>query len=272
MAANRIITLTTDFGLDDPYVAAMKGVILDINPGAVVVDVSHAVRPQRLRQAVYLTGSAWPYFPKDAIHVVVVDPGVGTERRALAIETRRAVYIGPDSGVLSAALPDDVRPVSGCERVRLPDGCRVFSISNQRYMRPKVSATFHGRDVFAPVAAHLSLGARPAELGEPVDEMLAFAPFRALRRADGSLQGQVLHVDRFGNVITDVRGEDLSGGAFTIEIAGRSIPGPVRAYAEASGLAAVMGSGGYVEVALPNGNAAVELSVEIGDVAVVRPG
>jgi hypothetical protein len=271
MVTDRIVTLTTDFGLGDPYVAAMKGVLLTLNPRAVIVDVSHEVRPQQLLQAAFIAGAAWPHFPADAIHVCVVDPGVGTERRALAIETPRGVFVGPDNGVLSAALPNDARPVEGCQAVRLPNGYRAFEITNRRYLHEPVSATFHGRDVFAPAAAHLSLGVAPEELGEAVDTVLAFAPLRALRRADGTLLAQVVHIDRFGNAITGVRAEDLADGAFVIEIAGRSIPGPVRTYAEAKGLATIVGSSGFIEIALANGNAAEELGIDIGASVVLRP-
>lgn len=269
-AARAIITLTTDFGLADPYVAAMKGVILALNPEATIVDVSHAVRPQRLLQGVYLTQAAWPAFPPEAIHVVVVDPGVGSERRALVLETPRGLFVGPDNGVLSSALPEEARPASGPALVEVPAGCRAFSITNRRYLREPVSATFHGRDVFAPAAAHLSLGVPPEELGEPVDSLLAFPPLRARRCPDGALQARVLHIDRFGNVITDVRADDLPDGAFTVELAGRLVPGPVRTYADASGLAALVGSSGYLEIALPNGSAADALHVDIGDAAVLR--
>ncbi|OGO50766.1 MAG: hypothetical protein A2148_03475 [Chloroflexi bacterium RBG_16_68_14] len=273
-AANPVITLTTDFGLADPYVAAMKGVILALNPRAVIVDVSHEVRPQRLLQAAFITQSAWPFFPGDAVHVAVVDPGVGTERRALALVTPRGRFLGPDNGVLSAALPDEARPPpdQGLALVPLPAGYRAFAITNRRLLREPVSATFHGRDVFAPAAAHLSLGLRPEELGEPVEAMLTFPPLRARRDPDGVLRAQVVHIDRFGNVVTDVRAEDLPEGPFTVELAGQLVPGPVRTYAEATGLAALVGSSGYLEVALPNGSAGEALGVDIGDAVVVRAG
>lgn len=265
-----IITLTTDFGLADTYVAEMKGVILGLSPQATIVDVSHQVRPQRLLQAVFMTQAAWPFFPPDAIHVAVVDPGVGTERRAIALTTPAGRYLGPDNGVLSAALPDEARP-SVLTPVVLPAGYRAFAITERRYLREPVSATFHGRDLFAPAAAHLSLGVAAEALGEPVEELLAFPPLRARRCEDGVLQGQVIHIDRFGNVLTDARGEDLPKGAFTVEIAGQRISGPVRTYAEASGLAALVGGSGYLEVALPNGSAAELLGSDIGDPVVVLP-
>lgn len=269
-----VITLTTDFGLSDPYVAAMKGVILAINPRAAIVDVSHAVQPQRLLQAVFITQAAWPFFASDTVHVAVVDPGVGTERRAVVLVTPCGRFVGPDNGVLSAALPEEARPTSdpGPAPVALPAGYRAFAITNLRYLREPVSATFHGRDVFAPAAAHLSLGVAAEELGEPVKELLVFPPLRARRCADGALRGGVVHIDRFGNVVTDARVEDLPAGAFTVELAGRRVPGPVRTYAEAVELAALVGSAGYLEVVRPDGSAADELDVHIGDAVLVRPG
>ena len=269
-----IITLTTDFGLADQYVAAVRGVILGINRRATIVDVSHGVQPQRILQAVFLTQAAWPLFPTDAIHVAVVDPGVGTDRRALVVVTPQGRFVGPDNGVLSAALPEDARPSPerGLAAAALPAGYQAFAITNRRYMREQVSATFHGRDVFAPAAAHLSLDVPAKELGEPVEEILAFPPLRARRCSDGTLQAQVVHIDNYGNLVTDARAEDLPSGAFTVELAAESVRGPVRTYAEATGLAALVESTGYLAVVLPGGDAAKRLGVQIGDVAVVRPG
>jgi hypothetical protein len=268
-----IITLTTDFGTADPYVAAMKGVLLSINPMIAIVDISHEVRPQRLPQALFLTQSAWPFFPDGAIHVVVVDPGVGTQRRALALQTPRGCFVGPDNGVLSSALPEEARPSddAGPATVELPAGWWAVAITERRYLREPVSATFHGRDVFAPAAAHLSRGVPLEELGPPVEALLCLPPLRAQRRRDGTLAGRVLHIDRFGNAITDIRAEDLPPGRFAIEIAGRQVGGPVRAYAEATGPAALVGSGGYLEIALPSGSAAAELGIEVEAPVALRP-
>jgi S-adenosylmethionine hydrolase len=268
--SNSIVTLTTDFGLSDAYVAAMKGVILGINPQATIVDISHDVRPQRVLQAVFLTQSAWPYFPPDAVHIAVVDPGVGTERRALALQTPGGRFVGPDNGVLSAALPDDASSNGdySTRNARLPAGYRTVAITNERYLRSPVSTTFHGRDVFAPAAAHLSLGVPIEGLGEPVESVLVFPPLRA-RRCDEGLRAQVIHIDRFGNVVLDARAQDLPA-SFTVAIAGQLVPGPVRSYAEAGGLAALAGSAGYLEIALGNGNAAQALGVDVGGRAVVR--
>src|SRR3990170_1525274 len=172
-----VITLTTDFGLADHYVASLKGVILSTNPHAVILDVTHEVRPQRIEQAAFLLGVTLPYLPAGAIHVVVVDPGVGTERRALAISTPRGVFVGPDNGVLSAALPDEARPAPAAtfeaQEAPLPAGFRAVEVRERAYMREPVSNTFHGRDIFAPAAAHLSLGAALERLGPPIERLLA---------------------------------------------------------------------------------------------------
>jgi S-adenosylmethionine hydrolase len=265
-----IITLTTDFGLADAYAGAMEGVILSINPRAAIVDISHDVRPQSILQACFVTQSAWPYFPDGCVHVAVVDPGVGSDRRALAVETPRGLFVGPDNGVLSSALPREARPPELAE-IALPAGYRAFAITNPAYMRSEVSATFHGRDIFAPAAAHLSLGVEPDVLGEPVERVLSHPPLRARRRADGSLEARVLHIDRFGNVISDARREDLPEGRLAVEIAGPRIEGLTRTYADATGLAAIIGSAGYLEIALPRGSAADALGVNIGDAVLVRP-
>ena len=267
-----IITLTTDFGVADPYVAAMKGVALSINPAATLVDVSHAVRPQRLLQAVFITQMAWRFFPAEAIHLVVVDPGVGSERRGIAIATPQGLFVGPDNGTLSAALPDDARPPESDtpSLVALPAGYRAVALTEQRYQRPPVSATFHGRDVFAPAAAHLSLGVSLGDLGELTDAVLAFAPLRARLRADGSLGARVVHIDGYGNVLTDVRAEDVPDGPFVVEVGAHTVPGPVRTYGEARKPAALIGSHGFVELAVQGGSAARALDVDIGAAAVLR--
>ena len=267
-----IITLTTDFGLQDPYVAAMKGAILSINPTAHLVDVSHAIRPQAVEQAAFVLAAAWPYFPPDAIHVVVVDPAVGSARRALALRAADATFVGPDNGVLSAALPDEARAAAGesLAPVRLPDGYRAVSVTNERFFRTPVSSTFHGRDIFGPVAAHLSLGVALEELGEPVEQIAALPPFRARRQPDGSLRGRVLHVDAFGNLITDVRLDDLTSANAVVELANRTIEGVSSTYGPGANLRAVTGSSGYLEIAAPGASAAAVLKADLGLTVVVR--
>lgn len=273
MDRSPIVTLTTDFGLADPYVAAMKGVILSLNPAVTIVDVTHEVRPQRIAQGAFLLSQALPYFPSGTVHVVVVDPGVGTARRALALATPDAILVGPDNGVLSAVLPDEARSrvgaAAGPAAVTLPDGYRAVALTRRRYMRQPVSATFHGRDIFAPAAAHLSLGVELEALGPAVKEILALPPFRARRRADGVLEGRVLHVDRFGNLITDVRAEDLTSARVEVRVGGQGVEGLAHTYEEVSGVKALIGSAGYLEVARLGGSAAYWLGADIGDAVLV---
>ncbi len=272
MPPQPVITLTTDFGLADPYAASMKGVILSFNPHAVIVDVSHAVRPQRIEQGAFLLEASLPYFPPASIHMAVVDPGVGTERRAIALATPSGTFVGPDNGVLSAALPDDVRSRAGEARgrVRLPEGTSGVALTDPRYHRQPVSDTFHGRDIFAPAAAHLSLGVPLSDLGEPVEEVIALPPFRARRQPDGSLRGRIVHIDAFGNLITDVRGDDLASHRLTVEVRDQQIVGLQRTYGGGHDLTALVGSAGFLEIALSGGSAAALLGVDIGEPVVVR--
>jgi S-adenosylmethionine hydrolase len=266
------ITLTTDFGLSDPYVASIKGVIYTINPGSKIIDVSHDVRPQAIEQAVFILQYALPYLPPQSIHVMVVDPGVGSSRRALALVSPLGVFIGPDNGLLSAALPDGVRArITGAPAsVTLTSGYSAYELTNDSYHRKPVSNTFHGRDIFSPIAAHLSLGVSPADLGPPVTEVVAIPPFLADSCDDGSLSGRVVHADRYGNLITNVRAEQIHSEAVTIQIAGRTIEGLSRTYSEAGALAGIIAGTGFLAIVVPNGSAASELSVDIGHAVTVR--
>lgn len=265
MTSPPVITLTTDFGLADAYVATMKGAILTINPHVVLVDVSHGVRPQQVRQAAFLLETAVPHLPTGAIHLAVVDPGVGTERRAIAIQTPRAVFVGPDNGLLSGALPDDARPAGSAATVPLPGEYRCSALTNPRFHRQPVSDTFHGRDIFAPAAAHLSLGLPISELGDPVNRVIALPPFHASILADGSLSGAIIHIDTFGNLITDIRSDDLPPQRLEVNVAGRNIPGLAPSYASAPALKALVGGSDFLEIALQGGSAARELGADIDD-------
>jgi S-adenosylmethionine hydrolase len=267
-----VITLTTDFGLADPYVASMKGVILSLNPQTVIVDVSHAARPQQIEQGAFLLQASLPYFPPDSIHIAVVDPGVGSQRRAIALRAASGTFIGPDNGILSAALPDDIRSraAEAGGRVRLPEGSSGVALTDTHYHRQPVSDTFHGRDIFASAAAHLSLGVPLSDLGQPVDDVAALPPFRAQRGPDESRRGRIVHIDVFGNLITDVRGEDLASPRLTVEVRDRQIVGLQRTYASGQGLTALVGSSGFLEIALTGGSAVAELGVDIGEPVVVR--
>jgi len=272
MAKETIITLTTDFGLADHHVAAMKGVILSINPRAGIVDISHQVRPQRIEQGAFLLAAAVPYFPLGTIHLAVVDPGVGTARRAIALQTSTATLVGPDNGLFSFALPEDMRAqATPPTPLPLPKDLRGVSVENEAYFRHPVSATFHGRDIFAPAAAHLSLGLSLAELGPLLTSMLTLPPFRAVRQGDGSLLARVIHIDRFGNLITDLRQEDLSTDSILVELAGHRIEGLRQTYGEGQELIAYFGSSGYLEIALVGGNASHILDADIGTPLRVSP-
>jgi len=190
MGRNPIITLTTDFGTADGYVGTMKGIILGIAPHVRLVDISHEITPQNVRQAAYVLYTAYPFFPPGTIHLAVVDPGVGGTRRPIALRTPVGYFVGPDNGILSYVM--------ACEPVEA-----LVELADPRYRLPHVSHTFHGRDVFAPAAAHLAAGVPIAALGPPVADPVTFPPPRLEVGPDG-ITGEVLHADRFGNVITSI--------------------------------------------------------------------
>lgn len=266
-----LITLLTDFGTSDTYVGQMKGVIAGINPDAQVMDITHAVRPQQIKQGAFLAQTAWHAFPAGTVHVAVVDPGVGTERRGIVIVTGQRTFVGPDNGVLSAALPDQTRPAAA-DTIPVPQGVRAYEITNPSFMREEVSATFHGRDVFSPTAAYFSLGRRPDEVGPAIETLTALPAFRARDNGDGTFLGEVVHVDYYGNAITDIWAEDLPAGRFTLEVVGRAITGPFRTFADLTEAGAVVGGSGYLGIAAPQGNAAQLLGVAIGTPVRLRPG
>jgi S-adenosylmethionine hydrolase len=255
----RIIALTTDFGLEDAYVGVLKGVILGINPAASIVDLCHAVPPQDVRAAAFLLHTAWPYFPPGTIHVVVVDPGVGSQRRAIAVDVGAATFVASDNGVLSYVLAE-------AEEQR----AQAVHLTNRRYWLPEISATFHGRDIFAPVAAHLSLGVPLAALGEPLPfgELVTFPLPRPERQSNGAWVGHVVHVDHFGNLVTDLEPEVIGDPqAVVIEVGGQRIVGVRHTYTEGKPgePMALIGSSGRLEIAMPGGHAARWLKAQPGD-------
>lgn len=269
-----VITLTTDFGTSDAYVGAMKGVILGINPDAVIIDLTHSIEPQNIGQAAFVFSTAYTYFPDGTIHLVVVDPGVGTRRKIVVLASPRAFFVAPDNGVLSYVVQAHSRrktqpqrgfPTEGT-RKKLPPPLKAFAITNPRYWHHPVSQTFHGRDILAPVAAHLSLGVSPQEFGDNLSHLLAFPVPRPYAEASGEVIGHVVHVDRFGNLITDVTREDLASQDVSIEVAGRDIRGLSSSYEEAGELLAIFGSSGYLEVAARSKSAATLLGLKVGDV------
>jgi len=254
-----VITLTTDLGLTDAYVAAMKGVILGINPEAKLVDICHTIKPQNIAQAAFVLSQAYPFFPAGTIHVVVVDPGVGTERRAIILRTKSADFVAPDNGVLSYVTQQS----SAWEAV---------AITKPQLWRPKVSTTFHGRDIFAPVAARLSLGLPPTDFGSVITSVITLPLSQPSQAADGSIVGHIVHIDGFGNLITDIKKDDLPKGkrALTIEVSAQLIGGLSHTYAEGKGLLALFGSDGYLEIAVKEGSASAFLAAKVGDEVIVR--
>jgi S-adenosylmethionine hydrolase len=258
-----LITLLTDFGLADTYVGVMKGVILGLCPSARLVDLTHAVPPQDVRAGAYHLVRACPYFPPGTVHLAVVDPGVGGGRRPLAVAGARAFYVGPDNGLLAAAVRAELpgAPVAG-GRLALRPPVRAVTLTSAAYRLPEVSDTFHGRDIFAPAAAHLAAGVPLAELGPAVADLVAFDDPPPQREAAG-LSGRVVHVDRFGNLITDLPAADLPRHP-RIEIAGATIMGLSRSYEEGDDLLAIVSSGGTLEIAAHNASAAERLGVATG--------
>jgi len=259
-----IITLLTDFGLDDPFVGIMKGVIYSINSQACVIDICHGLPSYDVHQAGFLLKTAYPFFPKGSIHVVVVDPGVGSARRPLIVWADDHYFIGPDNGVFSYLY--------ATVKVEL-----VVEITASQYFLHPVSATFHGRDLFAPVAAHFSRGVALGAFGKPITDYARFAVPRP--EVQGVfLRGEVLYVDKFGNLITNISVEDLEafrggeGKGIVVSVGGLEIPGVSAFYAQVGEgeLGALFGSSGHLEVFVHRGSAARVLKAGRGEAVWVR--
>ncbi len=259
---NAIITLTTDYGLNDHLVGTLKGVILKINPEATIVDITHSVAPFDLLDGALSIGSAYAYFPARTIHVVVVDPGVGTERRPLLVTANNQYYVAPDNGVLSMIFEREEDTV-------------VRHITAEHYYLQPVSKTFHGRDIFAPVAAWLSKGWQTASMGEEITDFKKFAMPKP-KSADGVVKGIVMRVDAFGNLITNFRVEDLPESALTngelnLQVGTQAVSRMVPTFASGNAGEAVayVGSSGFVEIAVNKGNASRTLSIGRGTAVVL---
>jgi len=262
--SSSIITLTTDFGLRDPYVAEMKAVILSIHPNAAIVDISHEIEKFNIRMGAYILASATPYFPKGTIHVTVVDPSVGTKRRPLLIQTKHSYYIGPDNGVLVLA--------ANSQRIE-----HIYEVSNRELMLSKISSTFHGRDIFAPAAAHLANGTQPAEFGPEIDKIV-IPKFAQIIKRNDMLVGEVIHVDGFGNIITNF-GEkevELMKIKHIANVKLRNARLKLRfckAYAnvEPQKPLALIGSHNFLEISINQGNAAKVFKIRSGDKVTLFP-
>jgi hypothetical protein len=248
-----LITLLTDFGAADYFVGALKGAILSFNERARIVDLTHEIPAHDIQAGAFTLLAAYDSFPRGTIHVAVVDPGVGSARRPLLVATQNYLFVGPDNGLFSYA----------CEREQ---GVRVYQLTNEKFFRAPVSATFHGRDIFAPVAAALSNGVPPEAFGELIDDHVRLAPLAPGRDAAGAAWlGTVIHVDRFGNLVTNITRREVGGEEFgegvRLEIGGREISSLRRFYAEdrgasAADLFAIWGSAGFLEISAERASAA----------------
>ncbi|HEX5709016.1 MAG TPA: SAM-dependent chlorinase/fluorinase [Pyrinomonadaceae bacterium] len=282
-----VVTLLTDFGTADYYAGAMRGAVLAVNPEARVVDITHEIPAQDIESAAFTLLAAYSTFPTGTIHVAVVDPGVGSTRRPLVVVTKNYLFVGPDNGLFSHV----------CER---EGEYEVFHLTNREFFRDAVSATFHGRDVFAPVAGALSLGVKPEELGERVADELRMESLAAVVSADGAIEGRVIHVDRFGNCVTNITRRELADDAFErgarLTLGGREITSLRRFYAEEAGAEdvggvrddeeglgvggeekggrepfAIWGSAGFLEISVNRDSAARVLNVARGRPVVITP-
>ena len=248
MEPSRIITLTTDFGLLDPYVAMMKGVILSIHPKARIVDISHQIRAGSIIRAASFLHEAFSFFPKGTIHVAVVDPGVGTDRRLIGLEAREHFFVGPDNGIFWPIIEDY-------------EEARIIHLTDRVYFRPPpTSHTFHGRDVFAPVAAHLSLGVDLEKMGARIDDPLTLLYPKPKEKGD-TLYGEITRVDNFGNLITNIHSRDLDlfldSAHPVIEVGDLVIEklSPIYADVEQGESLALINSSNWLEIAVHLGRA-----------------
>jgi len=255
-----VITLTTDFGTEDWFIGTMKGVILGIAPKARLVDITHAIAQGDIRGGAFALMASAPYFPKGTIHVAVIDPGVGSDRRALAVKTSRAIFIGPDNGVLWWALRD--------QKIR-----SVRKITNEEFFQHPVSRTFHGRDIFAPTAAHLAAGRKFSQVGPGVKDWVPL-PWPGIRKSKNLLTGEILYLDHFGNAITSLSADLLPEPRWkesSISVKRHKLGAPKSSYAanKSGAPLAIISSSGFLEIAVRNGSAARLLKLKLGDTVTV---
>lgn len=257
-----VISLMTDHGIKDGTVGVMKGVIWSISPSSQISDLSHVVQAQNIREAAYIFARSIPYFPKGAVHVVVVDPGVGTRRRPMAARIGDWFYVGPDNGTISGLL--DRAELSGW-------GTQFVELNRPKYWLPVISFVFHGRDIFAPVAAHLANGASLVDLGTPFNDPVRIDLPKPTRTEHG-WRGEVIHIDHFGNILTNICVEHLDSALeqkenITVEVLDTVINGMVNTFGErlAGETVALMGSTGNLGISVVNGSAERALGVKIGD-------
>ena len=254
-----VITLITDFGLQDGYVGVMKGVITKINPSVKIIDISNNIKSQDIFQAAYVLYSSYAYFPKGTIHVVVVDPGVGSKRKALCLKTKDYLFLAPDNGVLSFIVAKEVSP-------------SIREITNKELFLPEISDTFHGRDIFAPTAAHLSKGFSHKGLGKRVSKVKEIDLPKPIRSPGGVLKGEIIYVDGFGNLITNINRDIINrlrekSGNLKIIVGRKKLNKISNSYADvgAKEVVAIFGSSGYLEISVNHGSAKDVLNLKKGD-------
>jgi S-adenosylmethionine hydrolase len=263
------VTLVTDFGSADYFVAAVKGVILSANPAAVVVDITHELPPQDIAAAAFTLLVAYRLFPAGTVNVAVVDPGVGSARRAILLQSAGRFFVGPDNGIFSYVYEQEEREGAAP---------KIFKLNNPKYFRHPVSPTFHGRDVFAPVAAALSLGVAPGKLGTPATDIVRLPPLEPVVSGSGKIKGRIIHIDHFGNCVTNITPRELSPEMIVAGAQlrhGRKVIKSFRGhFAENSPgeLFGIWGSAGFLEIAAANRSAAKLLQAKRGDAVVVSSG
>lgn len=254
-----IITLTTDFGSSDPFFGIMKGVILSIDQDVRIEDITHDIAPQNIYEANFVIQSSYHYFPKGTIHVCVVDPGVGHTRKPILIQTENYLFVGPDNGIFTGILEKETI-------------LNVIELTEKKYWLENISQTFHGRDVFAPVAAYLAKGENPLNFGEKIKmENLTRLNISRLIKKKDSYTGSVQFIDHFGNIITNIPNNEIQGN-ITGKVKNNDFKGLVLSFSEANSnnLHAIKGSSGYIEIFINKGNASKHTNVKIGDTVYVN--
>ncbi|HOP85060.1 MAG TPA: SAM-dependent chlorinase/fluorinase [Syntrophorhabdaceae bacterium] len=257
MNEERIITLLTDFSTKDSYVGQMKGVILSINPCVKIIDITHEIEPQDIREAAFVLKEYYQYFPYGTIHVAIVDPEVGGKRRPLVCEHNGHIFIGPDNGIFTLVLDDKAE---------------IYHIENRAFMLPRISNTFHGRDVFSPVAAHLSKGIPIASLGEKIEKFTILENCFPLIYTD-IIYGEIVRFDRFGNAITNIDEKTLDGfikdRGFKVSVGKKEFKNIKKTYFEGE-FSCLIGSSGYLEFAYYKGSIKDKLGIWKGDEVIIK--
>jgi len=257
MDKHPVITLLTDFKIKDGYAGIMKGVIFSINPQCQIIDLAHEVSPQMILEAAFILGYSYRYFPRGSIHMVVVDPGVGGERRPIVVETKENLFVGPDNGVFTYIYQE-------------ADSVRVFELARREYFLSEVGNTFHGRDIFSPVAARLSLGIAPEKFGDEIKDFIK-KDIPEIRANEREINGEIIYADGFGNLVTNISVKMITdftrGKIFDLIVGKKRINGILKCYYDAGEgeLLAIFGSSGYLEISVNKGSARLELNADRGD-------